>query len=610
MCGIAGFWSFTGGRPSEMRELVGRMASSLSHRGPDDAGVWAHRESGAALGFQRLAIVDLTPAGAQPMTSASGRYVVVFNGEIYNFQRLRARLESEGTSPEWRGHSDTEVLLACIEAWGLDLAVRELIGMFAFALWDERAQTLSLVRDRAGVKPLSYSLTPRSLLFGSELPSLLAHPDFDRALDADAAALYGRYRYVPAPWSIYRGTKKLRPGHILTVNASGGENARPYWNSVEVAERCAAQRFEGTDAEAVSALEELLSDSVALRMIADVPLGVFLSGGVDSSLIAALMRRNASGPIHTFTIGFEDSRYDESHYGREVARLLGSQHEEMTISSAEALALVPEMPRIYDEPFADSSSLPTYLVSRLARRFATVALSGDGGDELFAGYHHHYLGRRLQRRVRSVPRFARGAAGRLLRTIPRTRSLGKALVENDPLTSYRRTMLLGGEYLVRQPPSLHSPLPRLGDATELVAFADFSTYLPDDILVKVDRASMAVSLEARTPFLDHRVIELAWSLPIGMKIRDDRGKWIAREVLKRHLPATLVDREKQGFGVPIAEWLREPLRDWAESLLTEVDDSVFDAEVTRRLWREHLAGEDRAAAIWTVVMYEAWRKRA
>lgn len=601
MCGIAGFLNIG---EVDVQSILDRLA----HRGPDGSGAVSIGPRSQLL-HTRLSIIDLSEAGSQPMRDARTGNVIVFNGEIYNFQRLRARLESEGGAPAWRGHSDTEVLLACIEAWGLDRAVRELIGMFAFALWDEREQTLSLVRDRAGVKPLHYSLNGNRLLFASELKALTVHPAFDCSVDSDAAALYARYRYVPAPWSIYRHAKKLMPGHILTVTRSGETEVRPYWNAAEVAERCAAKRFEGSHREAVDALEELLADSVALRMIADVPLGVFLSGGVDSSLIAALMKRNASAAIHTFTIGFEDPRLNEAPYGRAVAQHLGSKHEELTVSSAEALALLPEMPLIYDEPFADSSALPTYLVSRLARRFATVALSGDGGDELFAGYHHHFLGRRLQRRVRSVPRFARRAAGRFLRAIPRTRALGRGLTEDDPVASYRRTVLSDAGYATRKDlPPLQQTLPRLQDATELIAFLDFSTYLPDDILVKVDCASMAVGLEARTPFLDHRVIELAWSLPMDMKIRDDRGKWITREVLKRHLPASLVDREKQGFGVPLGEWLRGPLREWTEDLLRDIDESVFDVAVARDLWRRHRAGENHAGAIWTVMMYEAWRR--
>ncbi|HET8772634.1 MAG TPA: asparagine synthase (glutamine-hydrolyzing) [Thermoanaerobaculia bacterium] len=572
MCGIAGFWDFAGGRPEELRERAGRMAACLVHRGPDDSGTFAD-PAGVALGFRRLSIVDLSPAGAQPMTSASGRYVLIFNGEIYNFQRLRARVTAQ-----WRGHSDTEVLLACVEAWGLERTLGECIGMYAFALWDRQEQTLSLVRDRAGVKPLYYALSPTSLQFASELKAL----DVDRTIDAEAAALYARHRYVPAPWSIYTSVKKLLPGSILTISRDGASKLTRYWKPAEVAERAAAHRFHG---EAVDELESLLGDSVALRMIADVPLGVFLSGGVDSSLVAALMQRYASGSIHTFTIGFEDPRFDEARYGREVAQHLGSRHDELYVSQADALALVPKLPSIYDEPFADSSALPTYLVSRLARETATVALSGDGGDELFAGYHHHFLGARLQRRVRAVPRFARGPLGRVLELVPRTRGLGRGLVENDPLARYRDTM------------KLHPGLPKLDDPTEMAMFLDFITYLPDDILVKVDRASMAVSLEAREPFLDHRVVEFAWSLPLSMKIRDDRGKWILRQLLKRYLPEGLVDREKQGFGLPLAQWLRGPLREWVEDLLPPH---------ARGIWQQHLAGANREGELWTVLSYEAW----
>ena len=582
MCGIAGFWDFAGGRPEEMRNRAGRMASCLTHRGPDDAGTFAD-PAGVALGFRRLSIVDLSPAGAQPMTSATGRYVVVFNGEIYNFQRLRTRLDAP-----WRGHSDTEVLLAAIEAWGLERALGECIGMYAFALWDTREQTLSLVRDRAGVKPLYYALNATSLQFASELKAL----EIARTIDDEAAAFYTRFRYVPAPWSIYAGVKKLLPGSILTVSRDGASTLTRYWNAAEVAER--VQGFTGSDTEAIDRLDELLGDSVALRMIADVPLGVFLSGGVDSSLVAALMQRNASGPIHTFTIGFEDPRFDEARYGREVARHLGARHDELYASHSDALALVPKIPHVYDEPFADTSALPTYLVSKLARQTATVALTGDGGDELFAGYHHHFLGARLQRRVRSVPRFARGAVGRALQLIPRTRALGRGLVD-DPLARYRDTM------------KLHPDLPKLQDPTEMAMFLDFITYLPDDILVKVDRASMAVSLEAREPFLDHRVIEFAWSLPLSMKIRDDRGKWIARQLLRRYLPDTLIDREKQGFGLPLAQWLRGPLREWAEDLLKDVA-VPFDEPHVRDLWSRHVAGANHEGELWTVLMFEAWRR--
>jgi asparagine synthase (glutamine-hydrolysing) len=602
VCGIAGVWNFAGGRRDDLLARAGQMATILSHRGPDDSGTWAHDRVGIALGFRRLSIVDLSPAGAQPMQSASGRFVIVFNGEIYNFRRLRLRLEEEGAAPAWRGHSDTEVLLAAIEAWGLERALHECIGMFAFALWDEREGTLQLVRDRAGVKPLYYALSAQSLEFASELKAVSS----GRMIDREAAALYARYRYVPAPWSIREGVRKLEAGSILEVRRNGSSTLTKYWDAATVVDRAAAHRFVGSEQEATDALGELLSDSVGLRMIADVPLGVFLSGGVDSSLVAALMQKNASVPIRTFTIGFEDARFDEARYGREVAQVLGATHEELYLRSTDAMALIPQIPRIFDEPFGDSSALPTYLVSRLARGFVTVALSGDGGDELFGGYHHHFLGHRLQRRIAAFPKATRRAAGALLQRIPRTQSLGRALLEDDALTTYHRTILLD---LASGPaPRFQQSLPHLADPIERVMFLDFVRYLQDDILTKVDRTSMAVSLEAREPFLDHRVIELAWSLPLSMKIRDDRGKWIVRELLRRHLPDHLVDREKQGFGLPVAEWLRGPLREWTEDLLANADEAPFDMRRVRSLWHRHLAGENHQGALWAVLMYEEWRR--
>src|SRR5687767_7907268 len=419
VCGIAGFFDFDGGNADSMRELARRMAATLLHRGPDGEGSWADPENGVAFGFRRLAIIDLSPAGSQPMASASGRYTIVFNGEIYNFLRLRERLEREGSAPAWRGHCDVEILLACIEAWGLERTLIESIGMFAFALWDASQQTLSLIRDRAGVKPLYYSLDAKSLLFASELKALTAHPRFDRTIDDEAVALYREFRYVPAPWSIYRAARKLEPGTILTISRERVHATR-YWDASRVARRAAADRFTGSEDDAVDAIETLLIDSVSLRMISDVPLGVFLSGGVDSSLVAALMQRAQASPIHTFTIGFDDSRFDEAPFGRAVARHLRSNHQELYVGVEEALRVATEMPRLYDEPFADTSAIPTFLVSQLARRHVTVALSGDGGDELFAGYHHHFLGRRLQRRISAVPRPFRRPLGRVMRSLGRS----------------------------------------------------------------------------------------------------------------------------------------------------------------------------------------------
>ena len=587
VCGIAGFFDFDGGHADSMRELAMRMAATLAHRGPDGEGAWIDAGRGVAFGFRRLAIIDLSPAGAQPMTSASGRFTIVFNGEVYNFLRLRERLENEGQAPSWRGHCDVEVLLACIEAWGLEHAVRETIGMFAFAIWDAQDRALSLVRDRAGVKPLYYSLDGKSVLFASELKALAAHPRFDRAVDEEAAALYAQFRYVPSPFSIYRGAKKLEPGTILTISA-GGTRSTTYWSAIDTAERAAANRFHGSDDEAIDEMERVIADSISLRMIADVPLGVFLSGGVDSSLVAAIMQRQQPAPIHTFTIGFEDARFDEAPFGRAVAQHIGSRHVELYVSVDDALGVATDMPRLYDEPFADTSAIPTYLVSRLARQTVTVALSGDGGDELFAGYHHHFLGRRLQRRISTVPRLVRrplGHALRLLGRSERARRFGGQLLDADPIARY-----WNGRTRLRE----HTTL---GDGTEEIMLLDFLTYLRDDILVKVDRASMAVSLEAREPLLDHRLIELAWSLPLSMKIRADRGKWILKQLLRRFVPDAIVDREKQGFGLPVAEWLRGPLRDWAESFLPG----------EHPLWKRHLAGENHEGELWTVLMFESWK---
>ncbi|HEX6159281.1 MAG TPA: asparagine synthase (glutamine-hydrolyzing) [Thermoanaerobaculia bacterium] len=591
MCGIAGLWSFAGGDAAELRARARGMADRLRHRGPDDEGVFV--DGGVALGFRRLSIIDLSSAGAQPMTL--GRYTIVFNGEVYNAGRLRRELAPR----EWRGHSDTEVMLACIAEWGLARALESFIGMFAFALWDAQERRLVIVRDRMGIKPLYYALDGRGLQFASELQAL----DVERRLDRGAVALYARYGYVPAPWSIVEGVRKLPPGCLLDVQ-DGRAEVRSWWSAAQVAERASAGRFDGSEREAVDRLEELLADAVRLRMISDVPLGVFFSGGVDSGLVTALMQREQSAPVRTFTIGFEDRRYDEAPFAAEAAAHLRTEHTAAYVSARETLELIPQLGRLTDEPFGDSSLLPTYLVSRMARQSVTVALSGDGGDELFAGYHRHFLGARVQRRVASVPRVMRPALGRLLRRRDRFRALGNALVTDDPVALFQS--LVTNDALTREPaPPValtdREAWPRLANATELILWLDTVSYLPDDILFKVDRASMAVSLEAREPLLDHRVVEFAWSLPLSLKIRDDRGKYILREVLRRHLPDAMVDREKQGFGLPTAEWLRGPLREWAESLLARVEHF----EGVDAMWRAHLAGEDQPL-LWRVLMFQQW----
>ncbi|MCU1246193.1 MAG: asparagine synthase (glutamine-hydrolyzing), partial [Acidobacteria bacterium] len=559
----------------------------------------------------------------------------IFNGEVYNHEVLRAELVRDGQAPSFRGHSDTEVILACIEAWGVARAVTRFVGMFAIALWDRQEQALTLVRDRAGVKPLYYAATPEALLFASELKAFAVHPQFKKEIDRGAVALYSMLGYVPAPWTIYHNVRKLAPGSMLTLSERGARShLETYWSAVSVAERVAGT-FAGTEGEALDELERLVDDSVRLRMIADVPLGVFLSGGVDSTVVAALMQRASSSPVKTFTIGFEGSAFDEAPAAAAIARHLGTEHTESYVGTRDLLETIPLMPSIYDEPFADTSQVPTYLVSKMARRSVTVSLSGDGGDELFGGYHRYFLGRRLWSRTRRVPKAMRGMAGRALRGVPRgawegvaahsplarlrgnlaerMAGFSAALLARDPAEVYRSGVMRQSLVPdVEIPPiTLTTPgsWPTLEDPTELQMHLDFVTYLVDDILVKVDRASMAASLEAREPLLDHRLVEFAWSLPLAFKVGEEGGKRLLRALQQRLLPAALLHQEKKGFALPIAGWLRGPLRDWAEPLLSEhrlQADGFFDVATVRRAWSEHLAGRDESARLWTVLMFNAW----
>ncbi|HEY2090287.1 MAG TPA: asparagine synthase (glutamine-hydrolyzing) [Thermoanaerobaculia bacterium] len=593
MCGISGIWRRSGSSAESIRDDIRRMSATIRHRGPDDDGEFVDETNGLAFGFRRLKIIDLTAAGAQPMTSSSGRYVIEFNGEVYNHRELLAEL---GDMP-MRGHSDTEVMLACFERWGVRRAVERFIGMFAFALWDRQERALFLVRDRAGVKPLYYAEGEDFFAFASELKAIAALPDFDRRLDEDAVAEYVQLGWVPGPMTIYASARKLPPGTILRVTSSRTE-LETYWNAREIAERVFGT-FQGSENDALDAAHELLRDSVRLRMIADVPLGVFLSSGIDSTLVTALMQQQASQPVRTFTIGFEDSGADEAPLARATAAHLGTEHTEAYVTAQEALDAVALMPSMFDEPFGDSSAIPTYLVSRMARPSVTVALSGDGGDELFGGYHRYFLGQQLARRAARLPRFLAPALG----VLPgqRARSYATALTEGL-LGVYERNMRDTTFGPIRQPATGNR---QLSDAVAEIMLRDFTTYMRDDILVKVDRSSMAVSLETREPLLDHRLVELAWSLPLSMKIRDGRGKWLLRSLLSRYVPQSMIDREKRGFGLPLAAWLRGPLRGWAEELL-QVRSGVFDPKRVQHVWRDHLRGANREGTLWRVLMFEAF----
>ena len=638
---------------------IGAMTGALTHRGPDDDGLWSDPESGIALGNRRLAIIDISPAGHQPMRSADGRFVITFNGEIYNHPEIRARLEAEGSAPQagWRGHSDTETFLQAIAVWGLGPALERAVGMFAFALWDRTERSLRLVRDRFGEKPLYYGWAGKTLLFGSELKALRAYPGFGTAIDRRALGLFMARGYVPAPHSIYRGTFKLPPASVLTVESgaapleeppapeffANGVGLKSYWSYRSLIEVGLSDPITDPD-EALDALEIVLAKAIGGQSLADVPVGAFLSGGIDSSTIVALYQKYSSVPVKTFTIGFADKRYDEAADARAVARHFGTEHHEQQITAADALSVIPKLPLIYDEPFADASQIPTYLVSAFARRQVTVALSGDGGDELFGGYNRYTalpplaaamrwsrpVGRPLAgllgllpaqaysgaaalvKRRRQLPEFG-AKIQRIVRLMGKNRELGTLMGAflDDWAPQGSPVRDVSGSELA-QLAKLDLQIGGKADGALRMMHADALAYLPDDVLCKVDRASMAVSLETHAPFLDHRVAELAARIPMAMKIRHGRGKDILRRLLAREAPPALFDRPKAGFAVPVGEWLRGPLRDWAEDLLDPKamsEAGLLDAARVRRRWEAHLSGrEGHASALWSVLMFEAWRR--
>lgn len=627
-----------------MLALCKRMTDRILLRGPDSEGQWADAERGIALGHRRLSILDLSPEGHQPMISRSGRYVMVFNGEVYNFQDLRADLEAAGVTA-WRGHSDTEVMLAAFEAWGVAAAIPRFNGMFAFALWDRQERQLHLGRDRVGEKPLYYGHCQGTLLFGSELKALKAHPLWDASISRDALTTQLRLNYIPDPLCIYEGIQKLPPAAWITFNEAGQtQGPQLYWDIKKVAEQSRLNPFRGSDAEAIDELERLLMHSVQQRMVADVPLGAFLSGGVDSSTIVALMQAQSQRPVKTFTIGFHEKNYNEAIYAKEVAQHLGTEHTELYVTPKDALDVIPLLPSLYDEPFSDYSQIPTYLVCKMARQHVTVALSGDAGDELFTGYERYFVGRSLWNKVRPLPKPVRlGLAGAMTALKAPTwntlltpakallpakykhvsvgdklHKLAEVLRSAEPIGMYRELLshwkhpeqiVLGS----RCPTTLYETpeaWPEVADFEHRMMHLDMETYLPGDILVKVDRAAMGVSLEGRIPLLDQHVMEFAWRVPTHMKVRHGKGKWLLRQVLYKHVPERMIDRPKMGFSVPIGSWLRGELRDWGESLLDETrlkNEGYFDPKPIRKMWAEHQRDERNwQYYLWDVLMFQAW----
>jgi asparagine synthase (glutamine-hydrolysing) len=639
MCGIAGFIGPVARTEPELNALGEAMAAKLSSRGPDDWGAWADAEAGMALGHRRLSIVDLSACGHQPMVCHNGSGVIAYNGEIYNTEELRADLSRQGAGP-FRGHSDTEVLAEACARWGVEETARKLIGMFAFAWWDRRTRTLSLVRDRLGIKPLYWARVGRTLAFASELKAFFALPEFKPEIDRGAAAAFFRSAYVPAPRAIYRGVSKLPPATVLTIGPGGEPKERLFWDLRAVA----MQPKPALDAvEAEGALHDLLKDAVSRRLVADVPLGAFLSGGIDSSTVVALMQATSSRPVRTFTIGFNEESFNEAAYARAVARHLGTEHTDLILDPERALDVIPKLPDMYDEPFADASAIPTFLVSEMTRNHVTVALSGDGGDELFAGYNRYLWAEMIWRRLGPVPRPLRAAVGAAIGLLPaalcdgmctllpkhlrpvqlgdKVKKFAAILGHSRADDIYRRLVSFWEEPErifgpTDEPPSPIDDSALDRDIPGFVArmrYLDLATYLPDDILAKVDRASMAVGLEARVPLLDHRVVEFACRLPPDLLIRGRETKWLLRKVLDRYVPRALIERPKTGFGVPIGAWLRAPLRGWAEDLLSESSlraADVGDPGPIRVKWDEHLGGRRSwSYELWTALMWVSWHRR-
>lgn len=630
MCGITGI---VFENASHRLNDIENMTAALQHRGPNDHGIWANRERGIALGFRRLSIIDLSQAGHQPMHSESKRFVIVFNGEIYNFKELTAELLQVGWV--FRGHSDTEVLLASIETWGLQESLKKFNGMFAFALWDTQDEVLYLARDRFGEKPLYWGWSDNALVFASELKALKQYNTLNLEIDRNSLKLFMRYSYIPAPSTIYKNIEKIEPGYVLRIKRNKKIEKIAYWSAVETVNKIITNAIKLDERESISLLEKALQKSIALRSMADVPLGAFLSGGIDSSLVTALMQENSHKPINTFTIGFGEQQFNEAPYAKAIANHLETHHTELYVTNREALEVIPKLPHLYDEPFADSSQIPTYLVSKLARQSVTVCLSGDGGDELFGGYNRYTWGAPLYESASHFPSFTRKSLGYLLRTVnnhlPFSLKMGTlhnqigkasdALSAADSLVHFYTSLtsiiknpnelVLGGgeDYPMTH---LNEFMKRKGDSASWMMMADVLTYLPGDILTKLDRASMGNSLEARTPFLDPDLFELSWMLPPQMKILGKKGKVALREILYKYVPKKLVERPKMGFGIPIGEWLLGPLRGWVEDLLSEnliKEQGFLNVHIVKGYWEEHCSRRrDRTHELWNILMFQSWLK--